>query len=83
MGRECCPWSICSDNDNRIYVADFVQHKLFMLSSEEGTVIGSLELHQFGITKPYCVRVKDQYIYVAHVARRGRKKQISKLTKAI
>ena len=82
MGKECCPWSICTDRiNNTIYVADFVKHKLFLLSPEDGTITDSVDLRQFDVIKPFCVRIEGDFIYVSHVGRSRKKKQITKLKK--
>ena len=42
MGEKFKPYSICTDEDNTIYVADFGQNKIHLLSAEDGFRLSDL-----------------------------------------
>ena len=60
MGKKFDPYSICPDQtDTAIYVSDFGKHMLHILSVEDGSVVASVSLVQWGIKPPTCVRAHD------------------------
>ena len=66
MGELCNPWSICSDKDHTVYVADYGQDKLHVLSTEDGSVLSSINLIESNIVTPFFIRVHDETVYIAH-----------------
>ena len=80
MGEAFHPWSICSDQDNCAYVADFGQKKIHLFSASDGTVIKRFDLLNFyGIDNAFTVRFHDQHLYVEHkVTKYGTKYKILK-----
>ena len=80
IGREFYPWSNCIDENNTVYVADTGQHRIHILSGENGSVIRSINLMPFGVIRPNCVRVYEEHIYIGHEYE-SNKYQINKFTK--
>ena len=80
MGTKCGPLSVCTYTDNTICVADYIQNKLHMLSAEDGSLLRSIHLQQYGFLRSFCVCGQDEYVYVGHVDRVDEKPQISKFT---
>ena len=78
MGEKCLPYSVSVDEENMVFVADSSQHKIHLLSADDGVIYMSINLRLHGITKPSNVRVLDQNIYVGYRDRQDRTK-ISKL----
>ena len=67
LGEECHPVSVCTDRENNVYIADYYQHKLHVLSAEDGTVLSRINLDPYGIVFPVCVRISNDFIYyVSH-----------------
>ena len=60
------PLSICTDENNTVYVIAFVLSRLHILSGEDGSVIRSINLGPYGVGFPRRVRVHDKYLYVMH-----------------
>ena len=60
------PVSICNDSDKKIYVADYRLDKVKVLSEEDGTVTDSISLRQYEIFAPHCIRIHDNFVYLAH-----------------
>ena len=83
MGAKCYPWSICTDGDNIVYVADPLQRKLHLLAIEDGAAIRCISLRQLGVEFPLYVRAHDGYIYIGHEDRNRKKLQISKFAKNV
>ena len=79
LGKDFCPWSICTDGVNKAYVVDLRQQKLHVFS-DEGLVLTSFSLHHLGIWFPLsCVRTLDGRIYVGHLDVSKKHYQISRL----
>ena len=78
MGEEFKPWSICADDDNTVYVSDYKQNMIHLLSAEYGSVVTSINLLHYGIVFPFGVSFQDQCIYVEHLYIPGQKYAISK-----
>ena len=83
MGERFYPTSICTDEDNTVYVTDYWENKIHQLSVEDGSVITSIDLHHFGIACPFTVRVLGQHLYVEHYRNPGDKYAISKFKKEL
>ena len=83
MGEECIPWSVCTDDDNTIYVADYKQNMIHLLSAEDGSVVTSISLPHYGIANPFAVRFHDQCLYVKHCPNPDSKYAISKFKREI
>ena len=66
MGENFYPWSICTDEDNTVYVADFMQQKIHLLSAEDGSFIRSIDASHYGIWNLVAVRIHDHHLYVEH-----------------
>ena len=65
MGEKFKPWSICADQNDCAYVADFGQHKIHLLSTSDGTLIKELDVgSHYGFINIFCVRFQDQHLYV-------------------
>ena len=78
MGERFEPWCICTDDDNTIYVADFKQQMIHLLSAVDGSVITSIDTRHYGIGNLVAIRIHDQHLYVEHYADFGYKYVISK-----
>ena len=65
MGKFFHPWSVCTDGST-VFVADFVQHQLHLLSVEDGSVLTSINLYQIDIDFPSCVRLQGEHLYIGH-----------------
>ena len=83
MGVDCMPWSVCTDDDNTIYVADYKQNIIHLLSAEDGSVVTSISLPHYGIANPFAVRFHDQCLYVKHCPNPDSKYAISKFKREI
>ena len=64
MGEKFLPWSICTDDDNTIFVADFEQIMIHLLSAEDGSVITSIGTGHYGMWNLVAVRIHDDHLYV-------------------
>ena len=65
MGEKFEPWSICTNENNCAYVADFGQEKIHLLSASDGTVIKRFEVGSYyGIRNIVAVRFHNQHMYV-------------------
>ena len=78
MGEKWYPYSVSVDTKNNVFVADSSQHKIHVLSADDGLLYMSINLRPHGITKPTIVRVLDENIYVGYWDRQDRT-QISKI----
>ena len=69
MGEKFHPWSICSNDDNDIiYVADYNQEKIHLLSAADGMVIKRFEFGSyFGFNTIFTVRIHNEYLYVEYM----------------
>ena len=65
LRQELNPVSLCTDHNN-VYVADNHEHKLHVLSSEDGTVLRRINLLQYGIVYPSSVRLSKDFLYICH-----------------
>ena len=72
------PCSICTDDDNTVFVADFHQIKIHLLSAEDGSFIRSIDARHYGMWNPVAVRFHDQHLYVEHYNDASSKYVISK-----
>ena len=75
------PLSICAGRNNTLYVTDPDQCKLYLLSTDDGAVIDSVNLSQYDIVCPVSVRARGEHVHIAH--RRAKEKnkwQISSFT---
>ena len=77
MGEKFKPYSICTDQTDCAYIADFGQQKIHLLSASDGTVLKQLDGRNFGIRNIFTVRFHDQHHYVEHTIP-GSKYAISK-----
>ena len=66
MGEKFDPWSICTDENNTVYVADFFQKAIHLLSAEDGSVIKSIDARHYGMWNLVAVRIHDGHMYVEH-----------------
>ena len=82
LGKDFCPWSICTDGVNKAYVVDLRQQKLHVFS-DAGIVLTSFSLHHHGIWFPSCVRALDGRIYVGHLDVSKKHYQISRLQEVL
>ena len=83
MGKKFDPYSICPDETgNVIYVSDFGQHMLHILSADDGSVVTSVSLVQWRIVPPTCVGTHDNDVYIAHRDEKRQKLQISEFTRS-
>ena len=67
MGEEFKPWSICTDQNNCAYVADFRQNKIHVLSASDGEVLKRFDGGNYDICNIFTVRFHDDHLYVEHV----------------
>ena len=68
IGEGFFPCSVCIDDDHNIYVSDVGQQKVYMLSSDDGSVISTvLNAQQHGIGYPFCIKIQDDHLYVSHI----------------
>ena len=66
MAEKFFPWSICTDDDNTVYVADFGQFKIHLVSVSDGTVIKRFDGRNLGIYDIFTLRFHDQHLYMEH-----------------
>ena len=83
MGKEFNPWSICTDDNDTIYVADHNQNMIHKLSTEDGSVITCIDVRQYGIVNPFTVRVQNEYLYVEYYENPGDKNKVTRFKKLI
>ena len=83
MGENFYPWSICSDDNNIVYVTDYWENRIHLLSADDGSVIRSIDVHDYGMKNLVAVRFHDQHLYVEHYTNPGLKYAISKFRKEI
>ena len=83
MGEKFDPWSICTDENNTVYVADFHQQAIHLLSAEDGSVIRSIDARHYGMWNPVAVRIHHQHLYVEHYRSPGYKYVISKFKREL
>ena len=83
MGEKFLPCSICTDDDNTVYVTDFKQNSIHLLSAEEGSVIRFIDARHYGIGNLVAVRFYDQQLYIEHYKHLGYKYAISKFERNV
>ena len=83
MGEEFKPYSICTDDDNTVYVTDFKQQMIHLLSAEDGSFIRSIDTHHYGMWNLVAVRFHHQHLYVEHYTHPGYKYAISKFKRNV
>ena len=83
MGEKFLPWSICSDDDNTVYVTDYWENRIHLLSADDGSVIRSIDAYHYGIGNLIAVRFHDNHLYVEHYRDPGYKYAISKFKNEI
>ena len=67
MGEKFDPWSICTDQNDGVYVADYNQNKIHLLSASDGTVIKRFNVGgHYGFNMIFTVRFHDQHLYLEH-----------------
>ena len=67
MGEKFKPWSICTDQNNCVYVADNRQTSIHLLSASDGTVIKQYDVGSFyGLKNIFGIRIYDQHLYIQH-----------------
>ena len=67
MGEEFKPWSICTDQNDRAYVADFSRDKIYLVSASDGSVLKQFDSINLGICNIFTVRFHEEHLYVEHV----------------
>ena len=80
MSVNCCPWSICKGKNKEVYVADWPMLNLHILSREDGSLISTINLKQYGVLNSSCVFVQDEHICLIHTDEMGDKYQKSKFS---
>ena len=83
MGEKFFPLSICSDDTNTVYVTDYWENRIHLLSAEDGSTMRSIDARHCGIVNLVAVRIHDQHLYVEHYTDPGYKYAISKFKKDI
>ena len=69
LGEGARPWGVCADvdtHDDVVYVTDRFQNKLHVLAGDDGAVIRSISLYQYGIVVPFSVRIHHENLYISH-----------------
>ena len=66
MGKSFYASSICTDQNDYAYVADFGQSKVHVLSATDGTVIKRLDGKYYCLFDLFTVRFHDQHLFVEH-----------------
>ena len=66
MGENFKPWSICTDQNNCAYVADYRQNKIHLLSASDGSVLKQFNGENIDIINIFTVRFHDEHLYVEH-----------------
>ena len=66
MGKSFSPSSICTDQNDCAYVADFGQSKVHVLSATDGTVIKRFDGKYYGLFDLFAVRFHDQHLFVEY-----------------
>ena len=69
LGNPTYPYSMCTNSDNNVFIADYAGVNLHMCSAEDGSVLTSINLSQFGFLRPFCVRAHKDNVYVGHLGR--------------
>ena len=66
MSGSFFPWSICTDGST-VFVTEFFQHQVHLLSVDDSSVLTSINLYPFGLHYPNCVRLQGDHLYVGHL----------------
>ena len=65
IGEKFEPWSICTDQNDCVYIADWGQKNIHLLSATDRTLIKSFDVRSnHGINNIVAVRFHDQHLYV-------------------
>ena len=83
LGKIFNPWSICTDEDNTVYVTDFDQNMIHLLSAEDGSVIRSIDASRYGMGNLVTARIHDKYLYIEHYRYPGNRYAISKFKRDV
>ncbi len=59
-------YSVCADQLGRVFVACAPENSIYILSAEDGAVIGCLNLNP-PIVFPFCIRTHQNKLWVAHM----------------
>ena len=79
IGEGFYPFRVCTDTDNNVYVCDRGRERVYMLSSEDGSVISTgLNAKQHGIFDPCCIQIQNDQMYVSHLNNLKNKKMDDK-----
>ena len=62
MGEKFEPWSICTDDEKVVYVADYNQDMIHLLSVEDCSAITSID--HCAIISPFTVRFHGLYLHI-------------------
>ena len=73
MGEQFKPWSICVDQNDTVYVADF-RRMIHLLSAADGSVIKQINGTNYGITNIFTVRFHDEHLFIEHTPNSPREK---------
>ena len=65
-GKVFYPSSICTDENDCAYVADFGQNKIHVLSTTDGAVIKRFNVKYYDLFDLFAVRFHDQHLFVEH-----------------
>ena len=66
IGEEFFPWSVCTDQNDCAYVADFTQNMVHLLSATDGAVIKRFDPLNDSVWNIFTVRFHDEHLYVEH-----------------
>ena len=66
LGYASYPNSICSNDDNNVFIADRNGFYLHMCSAEDGSLLTSINILRFGFMRPFCVRTHKDNVYLGH-----------------
>ena len=66
MGEEFEPWTVCTNKNDTVYVADFKQQMIHLLSATDGAVIKRFDCRNYDIYNLITVRHHDQHLYLGH-----------------
>ena len=65
MGENFEPRSICTNQNNCVFVADFGQRKIHLLAAADGAVIKRLDIGRYsGFRNIFAVRFHDRHLYI-------------------
>ena len=66
MGEKFYPWSICTDQNDYAFVADFGQNNIHLLSASDGAMLKQFDGGNLGIYDIFTVRFNNEHLYVEH-----------------